>query len=99
MDDDAEAADTFLEAAAQARDWTLEATDKCRWCGEPIVWLTSASTGRAIPFDPAPIAGGQWRVFARGGVLVAEYKLALPFGHVTHYPARPYTDDDCRRDR
>lgn len=31
------------------------ATDRCRSCPAPIVWVTSATSGKPIPCDPEPV--------------------------------------------
>jgi hypothetical protein len=33
-------------------------SDRCKSCGAPIEWATSAKTGKAIPLDAEPAADG-----------------------------------------
>ncbi|HET6910186.1 MAG TPA: hypothetical protein VFH54_12660 [Mycobacteriales bacterium] len=63
----------------------------CRWCGDDILWLRFAETGKLAPIDAEPRAGGNIRVNHERGVYdvvgarAARESIELISGPILHY--------------
>lgn len=79
----------WADAVAEVRDWLLDnpdpdpdpdaaIADRCNFCREPILWLTTAATGSRMPVNrwPDPDRGNVVRSDGKAGVLGADQAKA-----------------------
>lgn len=78
------------------------APESCRSCGAPIIWCLSSITGRPLPVDAVPVAGGNLLLVRRlrplpARVVARRLSRELAEGrtdlHVAHFATCPDGDE------